>query len=83
MGNIPCPSFPDQKLPGIPLKSSDLDIASSTILMDYVGPSPPPGTGPHRYVLVLFQQPPGGKIDFHQLPPSRAKFDVVRAQAFV
>ena len=59
VGNIPCPDFPEQKMPGIPMKSADLDVASSTVLMEYVGPSPPPGTGPHRYVLTLYLQPNG------------------------
>eukprot|EP00958_Prasinococcus_capsulatus_P004886 scaffold451_cov365-Prasinococcus_capsulatus_cf.AAC.17 len=59
VGNIPCPDFPEQKMPGIPMKSADLDVASSNVLMEYVGPSPPPGTGTHRYVLTLYIQQKG------------------------
>lgn len=30
---------------------------SEDILMDYLPPSPPPGSGSHRYIFVIFEQP--------------------------
>lgn len=43
-----------------------------------MGPAPPPGTGPHRYIFLLYQQP--GKLDPTKvkphLEPERQKFDV-------
>ena len=27
--------------------------------MDYAGPAPPPGSSPHRYVFLLYEQPEG------------------------
>ncbi|XP_018912202.1 protein D2 isoform X2 [Bemisia tabaci] len=33
------------------------DITSGKVLTEYEGASPPNGTGPHRYVFVVYQQP--------------------------
>ena len=41
--------------------------------LDYVGPSPPSGSGYHRYFFYLFRQ--SGKIAFKSEPSSRAHFD--------
>jgi len=27
------------------------------VIADYVAPSPPPGSGPHRYIFLLYNQP--------------------------
>jgi len=32
------------------------DISSGSTMMEYNGPSPPKGSGPHRYALLVFQQ---------------------------
>ncbi|KAJ3039260.1 hypothetical protein HK097_002888 [Rhizophlyctis rosea] len=41
-----------------------------------MGPAPPKGTGPHRYVLVLLRQPTTKPLDVHSSSNNRAKFDV-------
>lgn len=43
----------------------DLSSSSGDVLVPYMGPAPPKGTGPHRYVWILAQQSPDkapGKI---------------------
>jgi phosphatidylethanolamine-binding protein (PEBP) family uncharacterized protein len=45
------------------LKPSPGENGSSTLqttdpfVTDYIGPAPPPGSGPHRYVFFLYEQP--------------------------
>ncbi|CDH13320.1 related to Carboxypeptidase Y inhibitor [Zygosaccharomyces bailii ISA1307] len=34
-------------------------LGGGKVLQPYVGPGPPKGTGPHRYVFLLYQQPSG------------------------
>lgn len=34
-------------------------VASSPFVANYVGPSPPPPSAPHRYVFMLYEQPDG------------------------
>ncbi|XP_010289685.1 PREDICTED: phosphatidylethanolamine-binding protein 1 [Phaethon lepturus] len=33
------------------------DVGSGTVLSDYVGSGPPKGTGLHRYVWLVYEQP--------------------------
>ncbi|XP_044743118.1 protein D3-like [Chrysoperla carnea] len=42
-----------------------LKINEGKIIADYRPPSPPKGTGPHRYILLVFVQP-RGKITFKE-----------------
>lgn len=39
-----------------------------------MGPSPPEGTGAHRYVFALFKQP--GTIDFSEAKKDRPKWNL-------
>lgn len=48
------------------------DLSSGEEVTSYNGPSPPPGTGPHRYIFTLYQQK--GKIEVAP-PAQRGKFD--------
>ncbi|KAH1492872.1 hypothetical protein KXX42_007850 [Aspergillus fumigatus] len=32
---------------------------------NYIGPAPPPGSAPHRYVFLLYEQPEGFNIEKH------------------
>ncbi|CAH01124.1 YbhB/YbcL family Raf kinase inhibitor-like protein [Kluyveromyces lactis] len=38
-----------------------LDLKAGDVQLPYVGPAPPKGTGPHRYVWILAQQSPDKK----------------------
>lgn len=39
-----------------------LDIANATQLVPYEGPAPPPSTGKHRYVFLLYKQAQAAKL---------------------
>ncbi|XP_075223946.1 protein D3-like [Lycorma delicatula] len=47
-------------------------------LTEYFGPSPPKGTGLHRYVFLLFEQP--GKIKFNE--PFKGVSDMAERKSF-
>ncbi|KAA8645153.1 uncharacterized protein ATNIH1004_009370 [Aspergillus tanneri] len=66
------PSPPPQRQPTWSLSDSPLDpIGSETdggssileltapFVANYIGPAPPPGSSPHRYVFFLYEQPDG------------------------
>ncbi|KAJ5523511.1 Phosphatidylethanolamine-binding protein PEBP [Penicillium frequentans] len=39
-------------------ESGELDL-SAPFVCNYIGPAPPPGSGPHRYTFYLYEQPAG------------------------
>ena len=44
--------------PGLKAISGSLTYTQSeSFLVDYIGASPPPGSGPHRYCFFLYEQP--------------------------
>ncbi|KAG8441135.1 hypothetical protein GDO86_006761 [Hymenochirus boettgeri] len=45
-------------------------------LTEYRRPTPPPGTGYHRYQFLLFNQPPGASLYLHPEESTRASWDV-------
>ncbi|WP_179830824.1 YbhB/YbcL family Raf kinase inhibitor-like protein [Nocardia amikacinitolerans] len=51
-----------------------LDIARGSEIVPYAGPTPPAGSGPHRYVLVVYRQ--AEEMGVRQL--GRPKFDPLR-----
>ncbi|MET8779606.1 YbhB/YbcL family Raf kinase inhibitor-like protein [Nocardia sp. NPDC004654] len=51
-----------------------LDIARGSEIVPYAGPTPPPGSGPHRYVLAVYRQTE--EMGVRQL--GRPKFDPLR-----
>lgn len=40
------------------------DVSKGEVLSDYVGSGPPPNTGLHRYVFLVYKQP--GKLNFDE-----------------
>jgi len=44
-------------------------------VMSYAGPSPPKGSGPHRYVLLVWQQQQNVSM---KSPSSRARGDILK-----
>ena len=46
--------MPSEGDPEVSTLKSDAPFVS-----DYIGPAPPPGSSPHRYVYVLYEQPAG------------------------
>jgi phosphatidylethanolamine-binding protein len=51
-------------------KGTDAELleSSSPFVADYVGPAPPPGSAPHRYIILLYEQPKDYNIQ-EQAPP--------------
>ncbi|KAF9990392.1 hypothetical protein BGZ75_002173 [Mortierella antarctica] len=37
-------------------------ISQGTVVTNYMGPAPPAGTGPHRYVFLLYKQTPSTNV---------------------
>lgn len=54
--------------------SGDTAVLQSTapFVANYIGPAPPPGSAPHRYVFMLYEQPEGFSGDLHA-PPNGQK----------
>lgn len=45
--------------PGVKVtESSTLDTSGPSI-SNYIGPAPPPGSSPHRYIFFLYEEPAG------------------------
>jgi len=42
---------------GVQISGNALSNASATSIVAYAGPGPAPGSGPHRYVIILYSQP--------------------------
>ncbi|KAK3619079.1 hypothetical protein LTR56_018846 [Elasticomyces elasticus] len=47
---------PDYK-PDTTSTADTLTCESGSHIIDYIGPAPPPGSGPHRYCFFLYEQP--------------------------
>ncbi|KAF6207749.1 hypothetical protein GE061_016197 [Apolygus lucorum] len=62
-------------IPGKNLKTGG-DLSKGTTLLSYAGPTPPKGTGQHRYVFLVYEQDnPQGIME---KPEKRAHFDLGR-----
>ncbi|KAJ5223548.1 phosphatidylethanolamine-binding protein [Penicillium chermesinum] len=54
------------------VKASELVLKTDApFIANYIGPAPPPGSGPHRYVFFLFEQPAG--FDAKKYAPANGK----------
>jgi len=53
------------------------DINSGDVIVPYAGPTPPPGTGTHRYIFEQLEQ----QSPFTFATPERAKFDIKNFKA--
>ncbi|KAJ6442174.1 protease inhibitor (Tfs1) [Purpureocillium lavendulum] len=61
--------------PGLKAETKDgktVLTAKEPFVSDYIGPGPPPGSGPHRYCFFLYEQPAGFDGKAHA-PPEGAK----------
>lgn len=53
---------------GPPSSPQQYSLSSTTpFVANYIGPAPPPGSGPHRYVFFLYEQPPS--FEGHRFAP--------------
>ncbi|KAK7466911.1 hypothetical protein VKT23_003975 [Stygiomarasmius scandens] len=42
---------------GVTVSSNEVSNSSATAITQYAGPAPQDGSGPHRYVIILYEQP--------------------------
>jgi hypothetical protein len=42
---------------GVAITDGKISNASATAITTYAGPAPPAGSGPHRYTIILYEQP--------------------------
>jgi len=63
---------------GVTVSSGTVSNASATTITAYAGPGPASGSGPHRYVVLLYQQPStfAAPANLSTLVPGVSKFDV-------
>lgn len=45
-------------------ESSALDT-SGPFVANFIGPAPPPGSSPHRYIFFLYEEPAGFDLEKH------------------
>ncbi|KAK9766892.1 hypothetical protein K7432_003682 [Basidiobolus ranarum] len=57
------------------------DLSKADVVTKYFGPGPPPGTGYHRYIFLLYRQ--NGSIDFEKLPEDPSKRSNFKTEDFV
>lgn len=58
--------------PGVkPTESGNLDT-TAPFVANYIGPAPPPGSSPHRYIFFLYEEPVGFDAKAHA-PPNGQK----------
>ncbi|ORX89024.1 OV-16 antigen, variant 2 [Basidiobolus meristosporus CBS 931.73] len=57
------------------------DISKADAVTSYFGPAPPPGTGLHRYIFMLYQQ--NGAIPYEKLPEDPSQRGNFKTSDFV
>ena len=43
--------------PGFKIATSSQLESAAPFVANYIGPAPPPGSAPHRYIFLLYEQP--------------------------
>uniref|UniRef100_A0A1B6JCU3 Phosphatidylethanolamine-binding protein n=1 Tax=Homalodisca liturata TaxID=320908 RepID=A0A1B6JCU3_9HEMI len=61
-------------IPGDDLQ--DGNLKAGTVLSQYRGPTPPDGTGTHRYLLLLYRQDPTASLTLGLPDSRRSQFDL-------
>ncbi|KAF7192150.1 Protein D1 [Pseudocercospora fuligena] len=67
--------------PGLKASADSILSKSEPFVADYIGPAPPPPSGPHRYSFFLYEQPE----DFDgkkYAPPSGAKLPAIKRMRY-
>lgn len=58
--------------PGVKISESGTLDTTAPFVADYIGPAPPPGSSPHRYIFFLYEEPAGFDAKAHA-PPNGKK----------
>ncbi|ETI21716.1 hypothetical protein G647_08063 [Cladophialophora carrionii CBS 160.54] len=61
-----------------PSAGSKVLTSSDPFVANYVGPGPPPGSSPHRYVFLLYEQPEGFDGTKHAPPGGKEYSNLAR-----
>jgi hypothetical protein len=59
--------------PGVKVTESGNLDTTAPFVANYIGPAPPPGSSPHRYIFFLYEEPEGFDAKAHA-PPNGQKF---------
>ncbi|KAJ5743017.1 hypothetical protein N7533_010119 [Penicillium manginii] len=57
--------------PGVKVTDSSSLDTRQPFVANYIGPAPPPGSSPHRYIFFLYEEPEG--FDFKKHAPRNGK----------
>lgn len=57
--------------PGVKVSEASSLDTSHPFVANYIGPAPPPGSSPHRYIFFLYEEPEG--FDYKQHAPPNGK----------
>ncbi|KAJ5381712.1 Phosphatidylethanolamine-binding protein PEBP [Penicillium cataractarum] len=58
--------------PGVKVTESGTLDTTAPFVANYIGPAPPPGSSPHRYIFFLYEEPAGFEAKAHA-PPNGQK----------
>ncbi|OOQ91242.1 putative protease inhibitor (Tfs1) [Penicillium brasilianum] len=58
--------------PGVKVTESGTLDTTAPFVANYIGPAPPPGSSPHRYIFFLYEEPAGFDAKAHA-PPNGQK----------
>lgn len=67
--------------PGLQSTSGNVLATSDPFVADYLGPAPPPPSGPHRYVFFLYEQPDHFTAQKYA-PPNGAKVATMKRMRY-
>ena len=59
-----------------------LQAPEKSYVADYVGPGPPPMSGPHRYLFLLYEQPEGFDGKKHGQPKGGKAFPMMKRMRY-
>lgn len=54
--------------PGVKVTEASTLDTSAPFIANYIGPAPPPGSAPHRYTFLLYEEPAGFDAQKHAPP---------------
>lgn len=54
--------------PGVKATQSSTLDTTGPFVANYIGPAPPPGSAPHRYIFFLYEEPEGFDVKKHAPP---------------
>ena len=59
-----------------------MNASGAAPVVDYAGPGPPPGSGPHKYLFLLYEQPEGFDGKKFGQPAEGQKFPMLKRMRY-